>query len=135
MTAEALVSRYRLYARLRWVGVGLFCCALPIPLLVVAAATMFDGRWGWLFPAMGTLGLSLGAFGTANDTALWSLRQAARLGALPTDAASELRHELSARPERLEALHDSPKASWLIPIFAASLIGWMGMRVWGAWAA
>lgn len=135
MSTEALLGRYRLYARLRWVGVVLFCCALPIPPLVVAAAALAGGRWGWLFPAMGTLGLSLGAFGTANDTALWSLRQAARSGALPPEAAAELRHEVAARPERLEALHDSPKASWLIPIFAATLIAWMGNRVWSVWAA
>lgn len=134
MSAAVLLARYRLYGRLRWVGVGLFCCALPILPLVIAAAAVYDGRWGWVFPAIGTLGLSLGAFGTANDTALWSLRQAARLGALPAEAEAELRHELAVRPARLEALHDSPKASWLIPLLAASLIGWMGTRVWSVWA-
>ncbi len=135
MSAASMLSRYRLYGRLRWVGVALFCCALPIPPLVIAAASLYEGRWGWLFPAMGTLGLSLGAFGTANDTAIWSLREAAKLGPLPAKAEAELRHELAERPARLDAVHDSPKASWLIPLFAASLIGWMGLRVWGVWAA
>lgn len=132
---QALLARYSRYAALRWVGVVFFCCAVPIPVWALATAILReDGRWGWVLLSMGCLGLSLGSFGTANDSALYALREAGRLGALPPGPAAELAHERAVRPARLAVVHDSPVASWLIPLFALAIIGWTTSRLWGAWA-
>lgn len=132
---EAALARYGRYARLRWVGIAFFCAAVPIPFWALATALLREeGRWGWVLLSVGCLGLSLGSFGTANDSALSALREAARLGALPPGPAAELAHERAVRPARLAAVHDSPWASWLIPLAALSIIGWTTSRLWGAWA-
>lgn len=133
MSAPALLSRYRRFSRLRWLGIALFCLALPIPPTVLATVLLHDARFTWLFPAIGCLGLSLGAFGAANDTALWSLREAAKLGPVPSGALAELDHEREVRPARLLALHDSPKASLVIPLLAGALIGWVSLSMVGMW--
>ncbi|MSQ03919.1 MAG: hypothetical protein EXR71_18865 [Myxococcales bacterium] len=110
-----------MFARLRWFGVALFIVAVPIPGAVLVAIVQGSVPWTWIFPAMGCLGLSLGAFGTANDTALHALRTAGR-GGLPESAARELEHEEAVRPARLAQVHHSPKASVIIPFVAAALM-------------
>ena len=122
-----------MYARLRWVGVACFIVAIPIPGLVLVS--IVDGRlpWTWIFPAIGCLGLSLGTFGTANDTALHALRSAGAAG-LPADAAAELRHEEQVRPARLAQVHHSPKASFIIPLLAALLIAHVVRQLIHVWS-
>ncbi len=134
MTQAKLLAQHRLFNRVRWVGIGLFVVALPVLPTTLFAAT--QGAVGWLFvlPAIGCLGLSLGAFGTANDTALHAARAAAQVGTLPADVAAELAHEERVRPARLLAIHHSPKASLLIPVIAAGLIAYMANQLAGALA-
>ncbi len=133
---EPLLARYARFAALRWVGVVLFVLAVPVPIAAVLTAALRDeGRWLWLLPSVGCLGLALGSFGTANDTALYALREAGRLGVLPPGPAGELAHEARVRPARLQAVHDSPIASVLIPLVALGLNGWVSLRLWGAWAS
>ncbi len=133
MSASTLLARYRRFGRLRWFGVALFCLAIPIPPTVLAAAILHDVRFTWLFPSIGCLGLSLGAFGAANDTALWSLREAAKLGPLPANALAELDHEREVRPARLMELHNSPKPSIVIPLIAVALISWVSVSMFEMW--
>lgn len=135
MTAESLRAQYALFRRLRWLGVVLFLCAIPVPVGVILAAALHEGRWAWLIPTIGCFGLSLGTFGTANDTAIFALRELAKREPLAPAAEAELRQEVAKRPERLLEVHSSPKAAFIFPLLAIALIGWMAMRIAGAWTA
>lgn len=129
MTQENLLRQRHAYARLRWVGVGLFAVALPILPLVIYGVFLGEVRPISLLPAIGCLGLSLGAFGTANDTSLHAARTAAERGELPPTVAAELAHEEAVRPQRLRELHSSPKAALVIPLVALALILYMGRHL------
>jgi hypothetical protein len=129
MNHAQLLAQQRLFARVRWVGVVLFGLALPVLPLVVWAAAQGQLRWILVLPSIGCLGLSLGAFGTANDTSLHAARAASALGPLPPEVASELAHEEAVRPARLRAIHASPKASFVIPVVALGLILWMARNL------
>ena len=134
MSAPSSLAQQRAFAWLRWVGVGLFVAALPLPpLAVYAALTGHLSPWG-ILPSIGCLGLSLGAFGTANDTSLHAARAAAAEGEVPAAVAAELAHERKVRPARLQALHASPKAAVVIPLVAIGLIVFVANRLAGALA-
>ncbi len=123
-----------MFARLRWVGVACFIAAIPIPALVIVSIINGLVPWTWIFPAIGCLGLSLGAFGTANDTALHALRSVGREG-LSAAAAAELTQEEKVRPARLSQVHHSPKASFAIPLLAMMLIAYVVRNLIQAWSA
>ena len=110
-------------------GVGCFMLSLPALPVAVYAAAKGNLPAAGILPAIGCLGLSLGAFGTANDTALHAARSAAALGALPAAAARELTHETTVRPARLLAVHSSPKAAFFILLAAMSLMGFTGRQI------
>lgn len=135
MSLESLMFSYNVFRRLRWVGVVLFVIALPIPVLTLANAALHGGRWLWVLASVPCLGLSLTAFGTANDTAIHALRELARRGAVPPGGVEELKTERARRPARLEELHASPKASVILPFVAAAVVGWMHLNLWQAFSA
>ena len=128
--ATADIDRWRAavarYSRLRWVGMILFGLAAVVAgwhlALVVTA-----GMSGWkLLPCLLGLGLSLGAFGAADDTALFAMQQLQRAGQL--DDARELDAERARRPDRLGRVHDSPKAALVLPLVALSIVAFLGAR-------
>ena len=120
MTNQELTAQWQRYSGWRWLGIGLFCVALPGPPLAVGAIVMKGASLKLIPLSMLTLGLSLGSFGTANDTAVHALRELAHRGA-PVPAAAELTIEQEHRPARLAELHDSPKAALILPLIAAGL--------------
>ena len=70
MTQAELLQTQDRFAKLRWLGVILFLVAIPILLLTLYGVVQGVVRPLHILPAIGCLGLSLGAFGTANDTSL-----------------------------------------------------------------
>ena len=132
MAELAVVARR--YARLRWVGIGLFwfSLALLFELLVAVLA-------GWL-PAsrllVGVLGLglSLGSFGTASDTALWAMRELRAQNQLPPAFHAEWKQELQHRPERIRTLHGAPRMALLMPLLAMAAQGAAIVRLLAAWS-
>lgn len=118
--------------RLRWVGVALFAVALLLAALHVVLITR-GMAWPRAIPCILALGLSLSAFGTADDTALHGMRQLASPGPVPPRHAAEYDQERLRRPARVEAVHASPRAVWLIPLAAVVVIGLLSWRAWGIW--
>lgn len=112
----------RRHTTLRWVGVGLFFVAFVPFVLHVSRIVAGDLAWYRAIPCFVGFGLSLAAFGANDDTALYWMRQAVAQGTLPSWARPEWIAEVGRRPERVEEVHASPKASILLPIFAALAI-------------
>ncbi|MBM4368210.1 MAG: hypothetical protein FJ102_18505 [Deltaproteobacteria bacterium] len=121
------------FSSLRWVGIALFVVAIPLFALGLAALLAGRAGIGTALPGVAALGLSLGAFGTANDTALAAARNLARAGQAPAVAAAELDTEARKRAARLATLHASPKAAVIIPILVVALQAYLWPRVLGAW--
>lgn len=130
---ERLADRH---ARLRWVGVGLFVAALC--LLPARAVLVYRGVLAPLpgiLPNFAALGISLGAFGVANDTVLFALRQLDALGGVPARHAAELAHERTVRPRHLEGALSEPMIAVALPSIAFGLVCWLGytaLRGYGA---
>ena len=134
MTTGAAHAAVATYTRLRWVGVALFGAAL---LVTAAHVGLVAGGMPWtrMIPCILALGLSLSSFGTADDTALHTLRQLATAGPVPAQYAAELEQEQRRRPERMAAVHASPRASWILPLVALAVILLLGWRAWVTWQA
>jgi hypothetical protein len=128
-------SRALLHARVRWVGVACACLAFLELLLLVVAASRGLSPWSRVPLGLFTTGISLGAFGANNDTALvLAARVADAGGALPPSLHEELAHEARARPSHVSGLHASPRASWVLPVLALALVAWLGWRLATAFA-
>lgn len=111
----------------------MFCLATPLPILAITSILVKGASWKLIFLSVGTLGLSLGSFGAANDTAVHALRELSLLGAKVPDQA-ELSTESERRSKRLAKLHDSPKAAFIIPILVIALFVYQVttlLTVWG----
>lgn len=136
-TLEADLARWRAAANrfrgLRWVGVVLFACALVVfgwHVVLVATAQL---PWWKVIPCLLGLGLSLGSFGAADDSAIHALSVLDRAGALDDPgAAAELAAERAARPARVESAHHSPKAALILPLVAGGIVLLLGLRA-AAW--
>jgi hypothetical protein len=126
MSAHA--STYALFSRLRWVGVLFFLCgAAVLAMSIWAVAQGAPARQ--ILLGVFSMGLSLGSFGAANDTAVHALREGAKAGAALSGAeAAELRVESERRPARLGTLHASPKAAFILPLVVIGAWAWWG---WG----
>jgi hypothetical protein len=126
-----LLTTARRHTRLRWVGIGLFWVSLL--LFLAAAGTVATGHMPPMRMLVGVMcmGLSLGSFGTANDTALWALRE---LGdGVPAEFQAEWQEELRLRRARLPSLHGSPKMAGLLPLLTLAAQGFAVHRLWEAW--
>lgn len=122
---EAMADRY---ARLRWVGMGLFLVGAGTLALTVASVADGQPARTLLIALFGT-GLALGSFGAANDTALHAMVQLHRAGALPPRHAAEFRHENEVRGARLRTLHASPKAAGVLPFVSVLALTWVLYRL------
>ena len=121
------------YSRLRWLGIFLFWVAA-----VLLVASIWAVVQGWMTPGkllfcMLCLGLSLGSFGTASDTALHAYREMHRTGTLPPAFAAEWATERRLRPDRIAGLHANPKMALAMPLLAMAALGWNLWRLVGVW--
>lgn len=131
MRAEDWTRRAQFHRRFRYVGMVLFCAAVVVELAIGAAVVAGQLPARNLMLGVFALGVSLGSFGTANDTAIHAMLQ------LPTPAptlAAELAVERERRPERLDKLHASPRMVYALPAVATLTLGLLVSRVLGALA-
>ena len=114
------------YTRLRWVGITLYVvalCVFPLRLVLVYRGVLHP--LPGVFPNIAALGISLGAFGSANDTALFALRQLDGVGKVPVRHTAELAQERARRADRLESTLNTPNVAFILPVVAALLTGWL----------
>jgi hypothetical protein len=121
------------HTRLRWLGIALFGVATLVFLMNVAAWVTGHGAFKMVLLGLFALGMSLGAFGTNDDTALHALADLARDKRLPARHTPEWEGEHARRPIRTAGLHASPKAALLLPLVAILAIGFAGFRGLTAW--
>lgn len=122
MDEAALLTTMRRHARLRWLGVGFFLVSVPLLAfsIYLFAGGLVPGRR--VLVSVFCLGMSLGSFGTNNDTALWAMAELQRRGKLVEPFVAELRHEAAVRADRLREAHASQKAGFVLPLLATSAI-------------
>jgi hypothetical protein len=126
-------GRVDLYTRLRWVGVALFCVAAPVFAAAVTGWVLGQTPGGLIPWAMFAMGLSLGSFGSNDDSAVYQLRELARAGAVPERHRAEWDAERRARPGRIVAVHAHPKGALILPVAAIVMVAIATWRVAGAW--
>lgn len=133
MQVEVWEARADRHTRLRWVGVGLFCVAAVVGLAGIVAIGAGQAPLRVLPWLLVSVGLSLGSFGTNDDTALHALAELARNGAVPARHRAEWDKERKLRGSRLSTVHTHPKTSLVLPLFAAAALIVATLRVGAAW--
>ncbi|MSP54599.1 MAG: hypothetical protein EXR69_03195 [Myxococcales bacterium] len=128
MSVMHLSSRLRVHSVLRWSGVVLFLAALPGVGLLIHHVIQGTSPASHLLACVMALGVSLGAFGTNNDTAVHAMRELADVGALPGAFRDELAEERRFRPKELVDVHASVKAALVFPLLAACAVAWLYYR-------
>jgi hypothetical protein len=128
MTVDELGARASRYAALRWLGMGLFVASALTFLVALAAAGMGRAPWLGALPGIFAMGMSLGAFGTANDTAIHAMAELERRGNLPERHRREWATEQANRPGRSDAVHASPRAALVFPVLALVVMAWVLTR-------
>ena len=127
---EREAARAMLHARARWIGVACFLVAVvELAALLIAAARGLS-PWSRVPLGLFAAGISLGTFGANNDTALvYASREASAGREVPVGLGAELAHEGRVRPGHVVGLHASPKAAWILPIVAVTVLSWTGWRL------
>ncbi len=133
MQADVWVARADRHAGLRWIGVGLFGAAAVLFVAGVGAIATGRAPLGVLPWCLVSVGLSLGSFGTNDDTALHALAELARRGAVPARHKAEWDKERKLRGSRLSTIHTHPRTSLVLPLFAAAALVVATVRVGTAW--
>ena len=116
------------HAALRWIGVALFIAALPAVAVLLFNVAIGEAPLGHVMNCVLALGLSLGAFGTNNDTAVHTMRELARSKQLPPAFAPELAREKAVRAAGLSEIHASVKAGLVFPVLASAGVVWLYYR-------
>ncbi|HJN76752.1 MAG TPA: hypothetical protein QGF58_22675 [Myxococcota bacterium] len=118
MSSEAAsASRH---TALRWVGAPLFFLGIVGFVGAVALVATTDLRWTTILLYVGATGLSLGTFGTHNDTGL-AMAFRARREELSPSLKAELEAELAADKRGVLALAVTPIAAWVVTLAALAL--------------
>jgi hypothetical protein len=86
-----------------------------------------------IFLCLFAMGLSLGSFGTNDDTALHALAELSRRGGVPTNHKAEWDRERAVRAARLATIHTHPKTAWILPPLAVMALLFAASRVGAAW--
>ncbi len=117
------------HAQLRWFGVALFIAAVLVLGGALAGVILGAGRVGDIFVAMFACGLSLGTFGSHNDTALSLLRD----NRWQPDTPAHLVHEIDSAVlfERLQLsrLEPTPRTAWVLTVLAPLVLAWAVSRL------
>jgi len=122
------LSAAQRHAAARYVG---------MPLFAAGAAGFAYALFAWLTGGapgnsvmlyMGATGLSLGTFGSHNDTAIAYMQRVER-AALPEGMAAELQGELERDREETQDLSPSPRLAWGITVVALLLHAAAAYRV------
>ena len=124
MSAEA--SAAARHAALRWLGAPLFFLGIVGLVGAIALVATTDLRWTTILLYVGATGLSLGTFGTHNDTGL-AMALRAKREELSPGLKTELEAELSADKRSVIGLPATPKTAWVITLAA------LGLHSVGAW--
>jgi hypothetical protein len=122
------MSPLQRHAALRWIGVALFIAALPGVAVLLLHVVTGKSPVGHVMNCVLALGLSLGAFGTNNDTAVHAMRELARSGQLPDAYGPELARERAVRAAGLAEVHASVKAGLVFPLLATAGVAWLYYR-------
>lgn len=120
------MGEVRRHAALRWVGIGLFGIALAVAgwhVWLVATAGM---PWTKVIPCVLGLGLSLGAFGANDDTALAAMVNLERVPGGPE--FPDLVEERRRRPARMAHVHSSPRTGLVLPVVAGVIVALLAAR-------
>lgn len=133
MQAEPWVARADHHSRLRWVGIALFSAAVVVFVGGVAAIAAGHAPFRTVFLCIFAVGLSLGSFGTNDDTTLHALAELARRGGLPPRHQAEWERERAVRGARLSTIHAHPKTAWILPPLAVAALCLAAWRVGAAW--
>lgn len=128
-----LESKASRHSQLRWLGVVFFCLAALQFLGMVGAVVAGHATIGKAVLSIFGLGMSMGTFGTNDDSALYAMRELHRNGILPERFRAEWQIEVERRPQRIPALHDAPKASIILPIVAILANGGISYMLLTAW--
>lgn len=127
---EREAARAMLHARARWIGVACFLVAVVELGALLFAAARGLSPWSRVPLGLFAAGISLGTFGANNDTALvLASRVEAGGGSVAEALRGELVHEGRVRPGHVVGLHASPKAAWILPIVAVTVLSWTGWRL------
>lgn len=116
----------RRHGALRWGGIGLFGLALGVTAWhcwLVATAGM---PWTKVIPCLLGLGLSLGAFGANDDTALAAMASLESVPGAP--AYPDLVEERRRRPGRMAHVHSSPRTGMILPLVAGVIVALLAAR-------
>lgn len=133
MPVELWKAKARRYAALRWLGIALFCVAAPNLLAAIAAVATDRAGGGLVAISLFATGVSLGTFGSNDDSTLHAYSNLEIREALDSRMQAELDAERAKRPGRVEACHDHPKATVLLPVIATAVLLLAMWRVTHAW--
>ncbi|MDP2312550.1 MAG: hypothetical protein Q8P41_06560 [Pseudomonadota bacterium] len=133
MQAERWMARADRHTRIRWIGAAAFCVAAVVMAGGLSAIVTGQAPLKLLPWCILAMGLSLGAFGTNDDTALHALAELSRQGAVPARHQAEWDHERKVRGARIQGLHTHPKTSFVLPILALAALSVAASRVGAAW--
>lgn len=128
MTTADAVNAARRHAAARYLGMPMFTLGALGLLAALYAWLAAAGTGGGVMLYLGATGLSLGTFGTHNDTALARMVQAGR-EALPPPLAAELGGELERDRQATLDLSATPKIAWGITLVALAFHAFAGWRL------
>ena len=123
------VTQALLHARMRWLGMLLFLTGLLTLGGAVAQIFFADGRISSIFISLFACGLSLGTFGSHNDTALAQLRDNRWHPGTPEGLAHEVNQEFLFNRIELSQLRATPKTSWVVTVGALAVLAWAISRL------
>ena len=121
---DAAVRQATLHALGRWLGVGFFITGLLLLGGSLTSLVLGHGQIGDVMVAVFGCGLSLGTFGSHNDTALAMLRDNRWHPAIPAKLVRELDQEFLFQRLVLSEISPTPRMSWAMTILAPLVLLW-----------
>ncbi len=115
-----------LHARLRWCGAALLPAGVGSLLAHGWLVWRADAPAARLMLGIFATLVSLGAFGTNDDSMLAAARRAG--ASLPPTLAEEIARETRVRPARVRDAAAHPRAGRILPVAAAAAVGWAWWR-------
>jgi hypothetical protein len=120
------------HARLRWSGALLLPFGLTSLIAHIWLAWSEHEPPGRVMLGVFATLVSLGAFGTNDDSMIAAARRAGAGAGGPDPMATitrEVRAEARVRPERVREATAHPRAARILPLVAAAAVGWSWWRI------